>query len=186
VKRLTGTPPRRQKRLRPCDLPRARRPYRDRGEHLLSSARALRDERLDELLDESLREHGAIKDRMQEARASLDEPDRLRATMSSLQECVDHHVREEEREMFPRIVARMPEGERDELGRALATRKRAAMPAPRAKRTVKRAAARTTTTPRRRVRKTTAKAKKPRTAAKARGPPPLTARRPRTDRSSED
>jgi hypothetical protein len=95
--------------------------------------------------------------------------------MTSLQERVDHHVREEEHEMCPRVTDRMPEDERAGLGRVLATRKRAAMPPTRSlrsgirgrKRTAKRAAPSGAATPRR-VRKTTAKAKKRRTASRAR------------------
>jgi hemerythrin superfamily protein len=137
--------------------------------------RGLRDERLDELLDESLREHGSIKDGVQEVRAALDDESRLGTAMSALQQCVDHHVREEEGEMFPRVTDVMPESERADLGRQLTERKRVVMPSARRatpaararKRTVKRAQARSGATARR-VRKTTVKAKKPRTAAKSR------------------
>jgi len=140
------------------------------------AVRALRHERLDELLDESLREHGSIKDRVQDARASLNDHEKLRAAMTSLQECVQHHVREEESEMFPLVEQHMREQERDELGRTMGARKRRAGTSARAprtaargrKKTVKRAAARTTAASRGRVRKTTAKVKKARTRAKAR------------------
>jgi hemerythrin superfamily protein len=81
------------------------------------AVRALRDERLDEMLDEALREHGTIKDRVEEARLALDDDDRLKGAMTSLQQCVDHHVAEEEREMFPKVEERMPEQERSALGR---------------------------------------------------------------------
>ena len=131
------------------------------------AVRALRDEKLDQLLDESLREHGTIKDRLQEARASLDDDEQLRTAMAGVQECVEHHVREEENEMFPLLEERMPEAEREELGRALAARKRGpAKPrasAPRGrKKTIKRAAG----PMRGRVRKPTAKVKKTRSGAK--------------------
>lgn len=140
------------------------------------AVRALRDERLDELLDESLREHGSIKDRVQEARATLDDENALRTAMTSLQECVEHHVQEEENEMFPRVEQQMPEKERGDLGRALASRKRGRTTSRAArggtrgrKKTTKRAAARgKSAASRRRVRKTTARAKKPRTATKQR------------------
>ena len=145
------------------------------------AVRALRDERLDEMLDEALREHGTIKDRVEEARFALDDDDRLKAAMTSLQQCVDHHVAEEEREMFPKVEERMPEQDRSALGRDLAARQRsaggstqAARPtrsrrnavarATRRKKSVKRT---TTAAARRRVRKTTAKAKA-RTTGKAR------------------
>jgi hemerythrin superfamily protein len=145
------------------------------------AVRALRDARLDEMLDEALREHGSIKDRVEEARLALDHDDRLKGAMSSLQECVDHHVAEEEREMFPKVEERMPEQERNALGRDLAARHRSAggpAPAterPRAREKVARATRRkksvqrtTKAAARRRVRKTTAKAKATRTTGKAR------------------
>ena len=146
------------------------------------AVRALRDERLDEMLDEALREHGTIKDRVEEARLALDDDDRLKGAMTSLHQCVDHHVAEEEGEMFPKVEERMPEQERSALGRDLAARQRiaggpaqastptrgrpkAVTRATRRKKSVKRT---TTAAPRRRVRKTTAKAKPARTAGKAR------------------
>jgi len=144
------------------------------------AVRALRDERLDEMLDEALREHGTIKDRVEEARLALDDDDRLKAAMTSLQQCVDHHVAEEEREMFPKVEERMPEQERSALGRDLAARQRsvggsargaaptrgkAVTRATRRKKSVQRT---TTAAARRRVRKTTAKAKPARTTGKAR------------------
>ena len=145
------------------------------------AVRALRDERLDEMLDEALREHGTIKDRVEETRLALEDEDRLNSAMTSLQQCVDHHVAEEEREMFPKVEERMPEQERSALGRDLAARQRSAGAPPRAaaptqgrakvathatrrKKTVRRA---TTAAARRRVRKTAAKAKS-RTTGKAR------------------
>jgi hypothetical protein len=78
------------------------------------------------MLDEALREHGTIKDRVEEARLALDDDDRLKGAMTSLQQCVDHHVAEEEREMFPKVEERMPEQERSALGRDLAARQRSA------------------------------------------------------------
>jgi len=145
--------------------------------------RALRDDALDEMLDEALREHGSIKDRVEEVRQTLDDDDRLRTAVGRLQECVDHHVREEEREMFPKIEERMPAQERATLGRELATRQRsaagpagAARPsgrrvvaarATRRKKSVKRATA-STAAARRHVRKTAAKTKPARSTGKAR------------------
>ena len=88
------------------------------------AVRALRDEKLSQLLDESLREHGTIKERVAAARGAMDDEERLREPMSSLQQCVDHHVREEENEMFPLLEDRMPAEERATLGRELAARKK--------------------------------------------------------------
>ena len=133
------------------------------------AVRALRDERLDDMLDEAQREQGSIKDGVQESRAVYADDERLRTAMATLQQCVEHHVREEENEMFPLVEERMPEGERAGLGRELAARKRAqGATAPRPKKTIKRAAARTRPGGRQRARKTTAKVTKARTRAKAR------------------
>jgi hemerythrin superfamily protein len=146
------------------------------------AVRGLRDEGLDEMLDEALREHGSIKDRVERARLALDDDGRLKGAMTSLQECVDHHVAEEEREMFPKVADLMPEQERSALGRDLAARHRsaggssaAAAPArgrgkagARATRRKKSVQHTTTAAARRRVRKTTAKAKRARTTGKAR------------------
>src|SRR5262249_24524425 len=92
------------------------------------AVRALHDQRLGELVGESVDEHATIKQRVAAARASLDDENGLRERMSSLQECVDHHVHEEENEMFPLVEERMPEDERARLGRELAASKRTSAP----------------------------------------------------------
>src|SRR5258706_8678013 len=71
------------------------------------AVRALDDERLGELLDEAQLEHGSIKERVQEGRAAMGDDDAIRAATGLLQHCVDHHVREEEVEMFPLLEERM-------------------------------------------------------------------------------
>jgi hemerythrin superfamily protein len=129
------------------------------------AVRALRDQRLSELVDESTDEHATIKERVRAARATLAADDELRTRIGSLQECVDHHVREEENEMFPLLEERMPEDDRAEVGRELAASKRTA--APRGRKTT-RPAARAAKT--KRTRKTTAKVRKrARTTKKASG-----------------
>ncbi len=123
------------------------------------AVRALRDQRLGELVGESFDEHGTIKQRVAAARESRDDENELRERMHSLQECVDHHVHEEENEMFPLVEERMPEDERGRLGRELAASKRKSSPraaSPRRRKTTKRARP----SQGRRTRKTTAKARK--------------------------
>jgi len=88
------------------------------------AVRALRDHRLSELVSESTQEHATIKQRVAETRRSMDDEDGLQTAVDSLQECVDHHVREEENEMFPLLEERMPTARREELGRELAAHKR--------------------------------------------------------------
>jgi hypothetical protein len=51
--------------------------------------------------------------------------------MNELQACVDHHVNEEEGEMFPRVELLMDAVRRDELANGMQARKREAAPAPR-------------------------------------------------------
>jgi hypothetical protein len=87
------------------------------------AVRALRDDVLNPLPDESLTEHARINERVAAARAVMDDEGRLREAMSSLQACVDRHLREEEGELFPLVEDRMPDAERDALGRELAARK---------------------------------------------------------------
>jgi hemerythrin superfamily protein len=131
------------------------------------AVRGLRDQKLTELVDESTDEHATIKERVRAARAALDDEEELRTRVGSLQDCVDHHVREEENEMFPLLEDRMPEDERAQLGRGLAAAKRTAAPRQRQRKTT-RPAARPAKT--RRTRKTTAKVRKrSRTTKKASG-----------------
>ncbi len=92
------------------------------------AVRALNDSELQKQLDEAETEHATIKARCAAVRAATKDDDALRTAVASLQECVDHHVAEEEREMFPRVEEQMPELERARVGRELAARKRAAAP----------------------------------------------------------
>jgi iron-sulfur cluster repair protein YtfE (RIC family) len=142
------------------------------------AVRALRDQRLSELVDESTDEHSTIKERVRAARTALDDDAELRTRIGSLQECVDHHVREEENEMFPLLEQRMAEDERAQVGRELAASKRA--PSARGRKTARRATVRpakpartrktTGTAQPARARKTTAKVRKrARTTKKASG-----------------
>jgi hemerythrin superfamily protein len=123
------------------------------------AVRALHDERLGELVGESVDEHTTITERVAAARGSLDDENDLRERMGSLRDCVYHHVHEEENEMFPLLEQRMPEDERSRLGRELAASKRKSAPraaSPRRRKTTKRARP----SQGRRTRKTTAKARK--------------------------
>jgi iron-sulfur cluster repair protein YtfE (RIC family) len=88
--------------------------------------RGLHDPELDKQLDEAEKEHSTIKQRCRAVRSAGDAEQELREAVSKLQECVDHHVGEEEREMFPMVEDRMPDDERDRVGRELTARKRSA------------------------------------------------------------
>jgi hypothetical protein len=119
------------------------------------AVRALREPRLQELAAESVREHATVKRRVQAARAALGDDAALRTAMGEVQACVEHHVREEEGEMFPLVENRMPPAERTALARELGLHKRTAGTR---RRTTRRATSAHTSTKRRR--KTTTKAKK--------------------------
>lgn len=92
------------------------------------AVRGLNDPELQKQLDEAENEHATIKARCAAVRSAKDTDEALRTAVASLQECVDHHVAEEEREMFPKVEQEMPEIERARVGRELAARKRAAAP----------------------------------------------------------
>jgi len=90
--------------------------------------RALDDSRIRSLVDESLGEHATIKERVQAVRAALGVENELGDRVADLEDCVTHHVREEEGELFPLVEDHMQSAARNRLGQALAARKRAASP----------------------------------------------------------
>ena len=140
------------------------------------AVRALNDDKLNAMLAEAFKEHATVKKDVARIRNGIGKDPELQSKMNELQSCVDHHVREEEGDMFPRVEELMDEVRRTELGRELQSRKQQLRPAARAssaRRTVGRtrgtAAAKRTRT-RTRARTTTARAKpRKRTKATARG-----------------
>lgn len=54
-------------------------------------------------VDEALEEHGTIKELVQRIRGMATGDTELDGTVRKLRECVEHHVTEEEREMFPKV-----------------------------------------------------------------------------------
>lgn len=91
------------------------------------AVRQLGDEKLNDMLQEAYKEHGTVKQQVAQIRRGIGKDPDLQAKMTELQRNVDHHVREEENEMFPRIEELMDERRRAEFGRELQARKRAAM-----------------------------------------------------------
>jgi iron-sulfur cluster repair protein YtfE (RIC family) len=87
--------------------------------------RATGDRELNQMVDEGEREHAGVKEKVARARTLFDDEAALEETMSAIQGDVDHHVREEETEMFPRLRDVMSEQKRNEIGRRYAARKRA-------------------------------------------------------------
>ncbi len=80
-----------------------------------------------EWVDQSLNAHQEMKDLLQDliqlgGRAELEA---LSDKMGELQDCVDHHVDEEEREFLPRVERSMNDAALDQLGRRLEDVKRA-------------------------------------------------------------
>ena len=88
------------------------------------AVRSLDDEELNEMLNGSYQEHGTVKEEVAVIRRGIGKDPDLQAKMNEMQSNVDHHVREEEGEMFPRVVEMMDGGRRAELGRELQARKR--------------------------------------------------------------
>jgi len=126
VKRVTGNVPARQKTTALEGICRELDVHARIEEEILYPAlRRTGDPELQRQVDESIREHARVKDLVGKLRPRTSEPDaETDAMVSELQQCVDHHVREEENEMFPRMEEIVPEPERRELGRRLQDRKR--------------------------------------------------------------
>jgi hemerythrin superfamily protein len=126
VKRITGNVPVRQKTTALEGICRELDVHARIEEDILYPAlRKTGDPELQRQVDESIREHARVKDLVGKLRTRNGELDAdTDAMVSELQQCVDHHVREEENEMFPRMEEVVPEPERRELGRQLQERKR--------------------------------------------------------------
>jgi iron-sulfur cluster repair protein YtfE (RIC family) len=89
------------------------------------AVRATRDEKLICLVDEGIKEHGQVKERIARLRQGTLDEETYDAEMSQLESDVNHHVNEEESDMFPRLEDVMSEDARAELGRRVQERKRA-------------------------------------------------------------
>jgi len=126
VKRITGNVPVRQKTTALEGICRELDVHARIEEDILYPAlRKTGDPELQRQVDDSIREHARVKELVGKLRTRTGEPDAdTDAMVSELQQCVDHHVREEENEMFPRMEEVVPEPERRELGRQLQERKR--------------------------------------------------------------
>jgi iron-sulfur cluster repair protein YtfE (RIC family) len=125
------------------------------------AVRATRDEKLVCLVDEGIKEHAKVKERVGRLRTGSLDDEAYDTAMSQLEDEVHHHVNEEESDMFPRLEEVMDENARADLGRRVQERKRA-LGGGRA-RTTRRVASRARTTTATRTTRRTAKA----TGAKA-------------------
>jgi hemerythrin-like domain-containing protein len=79
----------------------------------------------DKLVAEALEEHQVIKDLIAELRAAQPGDAQWDAKMKVLQETVEHHVEEEEGQLFPSTRTTLGANYLDELGQRMAARKRA-------------------------------------------------------------
>ena len=81
-------------------------------------------EELKDMVEEALDEHEDVKALLEEIE-DLDEDDRAEfdAKLKELMENVEHHVREEEGEMFPKVLQVMDKGALEELGAELESAK---------------------------------------------------------------
>jgi hemerythrin superfamily protein len=75
----------------------------------------------EELLRESVEEHLAVKRLVAEIMEAEADDEQLKARMKVLKEQVEHHVREEEKELFPRVRKECTPEELDDLGDRMET-----------------------------------------------------------------
>jgi iron-sulfur cluster repair protein YtfE (RIC family) len=157
VKRVTGNVSDRQRRQAADQICRELEVHTTVEEELFYPAvRALNDDRLNGMLAEAFKEHATVKQLVATIRSGTGVDSDLQSKMNELQSDVDHHVREEEHEMFPRVELLMDAPRRDRLAREMRARKQQVEPRP-----ARRRAAATRTRARTRTRRrTTAAAKK--------------------------
>lgn len=77
----------------------------------------------DDMMDEAIVEHASAKDLIAQIQTMEPTDDLFDAKVKVLSEMIDHHVEEEETEMFPKV--RKTKLDLEELGEALAARKEA-------------------------------------------------------------
>jgi hemerythrin superfamily protein len=76
-------------------------------------------EELKDMVAEALEEHQEVKTLLEEIEQMGSESHDFGANLQELMECVEHHVEEEEGEMFPKIREVFDEGALDQLGKQL-------------------------------------------------------------------
>jgi hemerythrin superfamily protein len=169
VRRVTGSVPARERRLTLQKICSELDTHARLEEEIFYPAvQATGDEKLLRLVDESVNEHAEIKKRVA-AISAEPEGDEVDAYVNDLEQCVEHHVEEEEGEMFPHLSTVMPDAERNELGRRFQAGKRESRAIPARARTAKR---RRKTAPTR----TRARGRTPRTTRTTRARPRKNAR----------
>jgi len=76
-------------------------------------------EALNDTVLEALEEHHLVKMTLAELQGMRSEDERFAAKFTVLMECVRHHVKEEERELFPKVRKAFSRGELEALGERL-------------------------------------------------------------------
>lgn len=85
---------------------------------------ALREEEeLKDMVMEALEEHKQVKTLIREIGNLARESEKFDAKMTVMKENVEHHVEEEENEMFPKVEQLFDESELEELGKEMAAAK---------------------------------------------------------------
>jgi len=129
VKRVTGNVPARQRRTAVERICHELDIHARLEEAILyPAAQATGDGELARLIDESLREHARVKEMVRELRTGKHEGEELDNRVNALEECVSHHVNEEEGEMLPRVEEVMSPEQRADLGRRFQAGKRRGAP----------------------------------------------------------
>jgi iron-sulfur cluster repair protein YtfE (RIC family) len=168
VKRVTGNVPDRQRRQAADQICRELEMHTTIEEEIFyPGVRALNDDRLNGMLAEAFKEHATVKEHVATIRNGIGVDSDLQSKMNELQSDVDHHVREEENEMFPRVELLMDAPRRDQLARDMRARKQQIQPT-RARARRRAAATRTRARTRRRTAAAAKKRKRVRTTARAR------------------
>ena len=125
VRRATGTVPPRQRRTAVEGICRELDVHARIEEEILYPAiRSIHDADLDRMVKESLREHARVKRDVAALRRRSD-GEGVEDRVAALEECVNHHVSEEENEMLPRVADLLDPAKREALGRRMQARKRA-------------------------------------------------------------
>ena len=156
VRRATGSVPPRQRRSALAGVCRELEVHARVEEEILYPAiRETGDAELGRMLQDAYREHARVKEQLASLRERPEGED-LDARVGALEECVQHHVGEEENDMLPRVAELIDEAKRADLGRRMQAQKRAL---------AGRAGRRTTRPVAARKRGSAARGRRPRTAA---------------------
>ena len=74
------------------------------------------DKELKKIVREGVEEHGQVKEMLEEIAELAGTSPTFKAKLTVLMENVEHHVEEEENEMFPMVEDQIPEDTRQRLG----------------------------------------------------------------------